>query len=140
MPFYNLVNLQKVREEMSPLAEIQRVKGELMKAGLVTYRKGEFARPHYHPNDEQFVFVLEGTRYSILGDEERLVGPGYLLHIPRNTRHGGISLSDKAVLFAVKSPAGSGVMGEDYHEAKDADDVEKRLLQKLKEYDEGKLF
>ena len=71
MPYYRLVDMEKICESMSPLAEIQRVKGELMKAGLVAYRKGEFSRPHYHPNDEQFVFVLEGKRYSILGDEER---------------------------------------------------------------------
>ena len=139
MPYYRLYDLAKVREEASPLAEIQRVKGELMKAGLVTYLRGEFARPHYHPNDEQFVFILEGKRYSILGDEERVVGPGDLLHIPRNTRHAAITLTEKVVSFAVKSPAGSGVMGEDYHEAADADEVVRRLRQKLKEYSEGKL-
>ena len=139
MPYYRLVDLEKIREEASPLAEIQRVKGELMKAGLVTFRRGEFARPHYHPNEEQFVFILEGKRYSILGDEERIVGPGDLLHIPRNTRHSAISLTERVVSFAVKSPAGSGIMGEDYHEAVDADEIERRLLQKLKEYGEGKL-
>ena len=139
MTYYRLGGLEKVREEASPMAEIQRVKGDLMKAGLVAYRKGEFARPHYHPHEEQFVYVLEGKRYSILGDEERIVGPGDLIHIPRNTRHAAISLTEKVVSFAVKSPAGSGVMGEDYHEAKDADEVEKRLLQKVKEYGEGKL-
>lgn len=139
MPYYRLTDLEKIREEVSPLAEIQRVKGELMKAGLVAYSKGDYARPHYHPNEEQFVFILEGKRFSILGDEERIVGPGDLIHIPRNTRHAAISLSDRAVSFAVKSPAGSGVMGEDYHEAKDADEVERYLLQKLQEYKDGKL-
>jgi quercetin dioxygenase-like cupin family protein len=139
MPYYRLANLQKVREDMSPLAEIQRVKGEFMKAGLVAYKKGEYSRPHYHPNEEQFVLVLEGKRYSILGDEERIIGPGDLIHIPRNTRHAAISLTENAVSFAVKSPVGSGVMGEDYHEAKDADEVEKHLLAKLKEFEQGKI-
>ncbi len=139
MPYYRLGDMEKIREDVSPLAEIQKVAGELMKAGLVRYRKGEFSRPHFHPNEEQFVYILEGKRYSILGDEERVVGPGDLLHIPRNTRHAAISLTDYALSFAIKSPAGSGVLGEDYNEAKDADEVEKRLLQKVKDFDAGKL-
>ncbi|MFC1492252.1 cupin domain-containing protein [Nitrospinota bacterium] len=133
MPYYQLFELEKVREEASPLAEIQRVKGELMKAGLVTYLKGEYPRPHSHPNEEQFVLVLEGRRYSIIGDEERVVGPGDLMHIPRNTRHGAITLDEKVVSFVVKSPAGTGVMGQDYHEAEDAEEVIKRLEEKLEE-------
>ena len=139
MPFYRLAGQEKVRKEASPPAEIQQAKGELMKIGLFTYPRGEIPRPHYHPNEEQFVYILEGERYFIVGDEERIVGPGDLVHIPRNTRHAAITLNDNSVMLYVKSPAGSGVKGEDTHEAKDADEVEKRLLQKLKEYNEGKL-
>ncbi len=133
MPYYKIFDMEKVREDASPEAEIQRVKGELMKAGLVTYNKGEFARPHAHPNEEQFVLIMEGKRYSILGDEERVVGLGDLLHIPRNTRHGAITLTDKVVSFVVKSPAGTGVLGQDYHEAEDVEEVIKRLKSKLEE-------
>lgn len=132
MPVYKIFEMDKLREEMSPAAEIQRVKGELMKAGLVTYMKREGSIPHYHPNDEQFVLILEGHRVSILDGEVIVSGPGDLIHIPRNTVHGGgRTLTKKSTAFAVKSPAGSGVMGEDYHEAENA----KELLEKI----EGKM-
>ncbi len=131
MPYYNIHDLEKKREDVSPLAEIKSIVGELMKFGIVTYYKGEGSKPHYHPNDEQFVFILEGRRHSILGDEERIVGPGDILHIPPNTRHGATTIDEKCVSLVVKSPAGSGVLGEDYNEAKDADDVLNRLSKKL---------
>ena len=133
MPYYNMNDMGVMSEAVSPLAEIQSIVGELMKFGLVTYYKGEGSKPHFHPNDEQFVFILEGQRMSILGDEERVVGPGDILHIPRDTRHGATTLSEKCVSIIIKSPAGSGVLGEDYNEAKDTDDVIRRLSENLGE-------
>jgi hypothetical protein len=35
------------------------------------------------------------------------------------------------VSFVVKSPAGTGVLGQDYHEAEDVEEVIKRLKSKL---------
>lgn len=133
MPFYKISELETLREAESPLAEIKKVAGELMKIGVVTYHKGHGAPPHYHPNDEQFILVLEGRRYFILGDEERIVGPGDLVHIPRNTRHGGRSLDGKCVMFVAKSPAGDGRLSQDYHAAADQEAVTARLNQKVKE-------
>lgn len=133
MPFYKIDELEKIREGVSPLAEIQKVVGEFMKVAIVTYYKGEGATPHFHPNDEQFVYVLEGQRASIVGDEEQIVGPGDFIYIPRNTRHGGRTITDKAVMFIAKSPAGDGVLGQDYNKALDAEDVTGRLEERLKE-------
>ena len=104
-----------------------------MKVGVVTYLKGEGAPPHYHPNEEQFYLVLEGRRYVIVGDEERVVEPGDLIHIPRNTRHGGRTLTEKSVFFVVKSPCGDGDLAQDYNKASDADEVIERLESKLDE-------
>lgn len=134
MPYYRIVEMEKLTEEASPIAQIQRVAGDLMKAGIVTYPKGLGATPHYHPNEEQFVLILKGRRYSVLGDEERIVGPGDLIHIPRNTRHGACTLDEECVMFTVKSPAGDGVLGQDYHEAHDAAEVIERLEAKLREF------
>ncbi len=133
MPFYRISELEKLREKESPLAEIQKVVGELMKVGIVTYHKGHGPPPHFHPNEEQFILVLEGRRYLICGDEERIIGPGDLVHIPRNTRHGGRSLDEKCVIFAVKSPAGDGRLGQDYNKASDAEEVVQRLNEKMEE-------
>ena len=107
------------------------VVGELMKAGIVTIPKGEGSVPHVHPNEERFVRILEGRRYMILGDEEREIGPGDLIHIPRNTRHGARTIDDNSVFFTVKSPSGDGDLNQDYRKASDADEIIERLREKL---------
>ena len=63
----------------------------------------------------------------VLGEEEQIIEPGHLVHIPRNTRHGVCAIGGAAVFFAAKSPVGSGDMGQDYNMAKDAEEVWKRL-------------
>lgn len=138
MPFYRISDMEakRVSESSVSPATAKTVPGELMKVGVVTYLKGEGATPHYHPNEEQFVLVLEGRRYVIVGDEERIVEPGDLIHIPRNTRHGGRTLTDKAVFFAAKSPCGDGDLAQDYNEAPDAAEVTERLTQKADEMSE----
>lgn len=124
MPVYKIFEMDKHKEDVSPEAEIQRVKGDLMKAGIVVYQKDKGAPPHCHPNDEQFNLILEGRRVMILDGEVTFAGPGDLIHIQRNSVHGGgRSLDEKCVFFAVKSPAGSGVMGEDYHPVDNADEL-----------------
>lgn len=126
MPFYDVSEMQAKRSSVSP-SESKSVAGELMKVGVVTYKEGEGPPPHYHPNEEQFMFVLEGRMRMVLGDEERIIGPGTLVHIPRNVRHGVRALGGPAVFFATKSPAGTGDMSEDYNKASDADEVWRRL-------------
>jgi len=134
MPVYKIFEMGKVREDASPEAQIRRVKGDLMKAGIVVYLKDKGAPPHFHPNDEQFNLVLEGRRVLILDGEAKLVGPGDLVHIPRNSVHGaGRSLDERCVFFAVKSPAGSGVMGEDYHGVDNAEELMRMVDVKVQE-------
>ncbi len=134
MPIHKIFEMDKIREDASPEAEIQRVKGELMKAGIVVYQKDKGAPPHCHPNDEQFNLILEGRRVMILDGEVATAGPGDLIHIPRNSVHGGgRSLDERCVFFAVKSPAGSGVMGEDYHAVDNAEELMRRVDAKVEE-------
>ena len=130
MPFYRISDMEAVRASVGP-ATAKTAPGELMKVGVVTYLKGEGAPPHYHPNEEQFYLVLEGRRYVIVGDEERVVEPGDLIHIPRNTRHGGRTIGEKSVFFVVKSPCGDGDLAQDYNKASDAEEVIERLESKL---------
>ena len=63
----------------------------------------------------------------VVGDEERVIEPGDLVHIPRNVRHGVCAIGGPAVFFAAKSPVGSGDMAADYNKAQDADEVWRRL-------------
>lgn len=113
---------------------MQRVKGELMKVGIVVYQKDKGAPPHYHPNDEQFNLILEGRRVMILDGKVAYAEPGDLIHIPRNSVHGGgQSLDEKCVFFAIKSPAGSGVMGEDYNAVDNAEELMRLVDDHVKE-------
>ena len=114
MPFYKQSEMKETSLPEQPMGIFKGLPGELLKVGFVTYPKGKISRPHYHPREEQFVYILEGRRYLILGEEEKIVGPGDLVHIPRNTVHGGIVLDEKTVLFAVKSPSGNGKLDQDF--------------------------
>ncbi len=106
---------------------MQTVAGELMKAGMITYQVGGGPPPHYHPNEEQFILVMDGKMNMILGDETRIIGRGDLVHIPRNERHGVVIVEGPAVFFQVKSPVGDGTMNQDYNKAADADEVRAQL-------------
>ena len=126
MGFYKISEMKPERSSVGT-AMRKTVAGELIKVGITTYQEGEGPPPHFHPNEEQFMLVLEGKMRMVVGDEERIVELGDLVHIPRNTRHGVCAIGGPAVFFAAKSPVGSGDMAEDYNKANDADEVWKRL-------------
>ena len=126
MPFFRISEMKAKKATVSSAME-KGVAGELIKVGVVTYQEGEGPMPHFHPNEEQFMLMLEGKLRMVLGEEERIIEKGDLIHIPRNTRHGVRAVSGPATFFAAKSPVGNGDMGQDYNRAKDADEVWKRL-------------
>ncbi len=126
MPIYNIAEMEEKRDSVGP-AVAKTVAGELIKVGIVTYQAGEGPPPHFHPNEEQFILMLEGRMRMVLGEEERVIGRGDLVHIPRNTRHGVCAIGGPAVFFAAKSPVGTGDLSQDYNKAKDAEEVWKRL-------------
>jgi quercetin dioxygenase-like cupin family protein len=126
MPFYKILEMEAKKSSSGP-AMAKSVAGELMKAGVVTYQDGEGPTPHFHPNEEQYMLMIEGKLNMILGDEEQIIEKGDMVHIPRNTRHGVVAVGGPAVFFAVKSPCGDGNLDQDYNRAGDADEVMGRL-------------
>jgi quercetin dioxygenase-like cupin family protein len=114
MPFYKIADMAGKHDGVNPLIESRTAVGEFMKVGIVTKPEGEGPPLHEHPNEEQFTLILEGEMHFILGDEDRVVGPGTLVHIPRNTRHRSRPVNGPCTVFAVKSPAGDGRMVQDY--------------------------
>ena len=103
------------------------VAGELIKVGVVSLQQGEEPEPHYHPNEEQFVMVLSGKLQMLVGDETAVVGPGDLVHIPRNVMHGIKVLEGPMVWFNCKSPVGNGDIKQDYTEAPNSSDMKATL-------------
>lgn len=123
MAFYQI---DKMNEKVSESGSIQKsVVGELMKAGIVTKPEGVGPPLHEQPNEEQFTLVLSGKLHYILGDEERIVESGDLIHIPRGVAHRSRSVGGPATFFTVKSPAGSGDLNEDHRRAEGAEEAEK---------------
>ncbi|MFC1491903.1 cupin domain-containing protein [Nitrospinota bacterium] len=132
MPFYNVSEMAKSHAESIPLREFQTLAGEMMKAGIVTYQKGHHgSTPHHHPNEEELAIILEGRLYFMIGDEERIIGPGDITHIPRNTWHGSITLGEKVVKFVVKSPVGDGNVSQDVHVLEDAEEILQGMQERL---------
>jgi quercetin dioxygenase-like cupin family protein len=85
MPFYKISEMETKYSSSGP-ATAKTVAGELMKAGVVTYQDGEGPTPHFHPNEEQYMLMIEGELNMILGEEQRIIEKGDMIHIPRNTR------------------------------------------------------
>ena len=53
---------------------------------LITVRPGKLARPHSH-GCEQMINVVQGTAWFRVGDEEKNVGAGDVIHIPKGAIH-----------------------------------------------------
>lgn len=53
-----------------------------------TFHPGEFVPPHIHPNQDEFLYILEG-QFDFVVDGQELIGtPGDLVKLPRGCAHG----------------------------------------------------
>lgn len=65
--------------------------------------------PHRHDRHDLFVVILRGQGTMRLGDEERPVGEGSILYVPRGTVHAFRNTSEEpAAAYAVYAPAFDG--------------------------------
>lgn len=62
------------------------IAGDRMQIALVSKEKGSGSRMHSHPN-EQFNYVLQDTFRVKVADQEQMMKPGDLVHIPANAPH-----------------------------------------------------
>lgn len=124
MPFYKIEEIARGFAGPGAVPNRAGVVGEFMKCGVHTKPEAEGQPLHEHPNEEQFTIILEGQMHWILGDEDRVVGPGTLVHIPRNTPHRSRPVNGPATYFAIKSPAGNGDMNQDHSRRPEAEEVE----------------
>ncbi len=67
-------------------------------------------RPHRHLHHDLLVIVLKGHGSMLLGSEERIVGAGSILFVPRGTTHAFRNRSEQpAIAYAVYTPAFDGL-------------------------------
>jgi mannose-6-phosphate isomerase-like protein (cupin superfamily) len=79
---------------------------------------------HYHDEQDELYFVHAGTARVEVGDEERLLGPGGMLHV-RSTTPRRVSNGGDADLVMLVVGGKDGYVGRDGHMV-DPADVERR--------------
>lgn len=87
------------------------VEGERMQIALVHKEKGTGSRLHYHPN-EQFNYILKGAFRARVEDKEKILHPGDLMHIPANTHHYLVAVSDGGGDYYVIKDMSWGIAGD----------------------------
>ena len=92
-------------EENFKLLELGRV--EHISQHLVWIRDRE--QPHRHDRHDLVAIIVRGSGKMRLGDEERAVGEGSILYIPRGTVHAFRNESGQvAMAYAIYTPAFDG--------------------------------
>ena len=127
MPIYRADEMEAPPDVVNPNVMMKQFGGDLIKVGIVSYEEGEAPPPHSHPNDEQWIYMLQGRVAHLLGDDVYAIGPGDLVHIPRNVVHGIKLLETPCRFFTCKSPAGSGNLSEDYTAVPNLDELKQKL-------------
>jgi quercetin dioxygenase-like cupin family protein len=62
-----------------------------------TLPPGTFVPPHIHPDQDEFLYILEGTFDFWLDGQEVQGGPGDLVTLPRGIPHGIFNKSDATI-------------------------------------------
>lgn len=69
------------------------VTAKTIEVGRYNYPGGTGASPHSHP-EEQIIHVISGTIRWRIGDDEQVLEPGGVIHIPSNIEHESNAVTD----------------------------------------------
>ncbi|MHB8733037.1 MAG: cupin domain-containing protein [bacterium] len=86
------------------------VTGSIIEVGRYRMAGGTGADPHKHPN-EQIIYLLKGRLRARVGDEERVVEAGELIHVPSDVVHEIRALEDSVFLSSKNLVDGKGSKG-----------------------------
>lgn len=89
---------------------------------------GTFVPPHIHPDQDEFIYVLEGAIDLRLADKEAQARPGDLVRMPRGVPHAYYNnqTTPSRALFWV-TPAGSlKLLFDQLHDLTDVEEVVRR--------------
>lgn len=75
--------LERPREKLL----IKRDETETIALGYVSLHEGESTKLASHSDEEEIFVVLKGKAMLMVGDEQKVVGPGDVAYVPRNTKH-----------------------------------------------------
>jgi quercetin dioxygenase-like cupin family protein len=83
--------------------ERQMIVGEKMMICRLRFAPNTVTPAHEHPH-EQMTIVEKGKVLFTLGDEQKVVQAGDVLHFPSNFWHGATMLDEEVILIDVFSP------------------------------------
>jgi quercetin dioxygenase-like cupin family protein len=108
VPFYNWKELAEDNSVYRPaVGGGGTITGQSIEVGDYYYPKGHRPGRHAHEH-EQIVTLLEGKMRVVLGDEERIVVPGQVFHVPSNLPHEVEVLEDSHFLSSKNLVGGMG--------------------------------
>lgn len=84
--------------------------GERIQVAMVHKEKGTGSRLHSHPN-EQFNYVLKGEIRARVEEEETMMKPGDLVHIPAHAAHYLVAVSEGGADYFVVKDTSWGIAG-----------------------------
>jgi len=89
------------------LSEPRVTRAERFSAGVVVLTPGKGHSRHNHPGVEEILYVVSGSGVQKVGDEERTIGPGMLVHIPPDVYHETVNAGwVEMVILAIYAPPG----------------------------------
>ncbi len=100
------------REQMNPLFARSVIHGDRLTVARVYLKKGCLVPMHQHDN-EQISNVFEGRLRFKVGEEERVVGPGEVLHIPPGVPHMAEALEECVCLDIFNPVREDWIRGDD---------------------------
>ena len=87
-------------------AEGSVIKGQRVQVAIVHKKRGSGSRLHHHP-----IYVLKGNLKARVEDQEKIVKPGGVIHIPANALHNTVATSDGDVTYYVAKDTSWGIAG-----------------------------
>jgi quercetin dioxygenase-like cupin family protein len=100
---YFIDKSQRTPRTIFPGVEIRTAAGAKMMLSYVTIEPRAVVEPHSHPH-EQGGIVLSGRARFIIGDEERVLGPGDMYCIPGGVTHKVVALEEGCTALDVFCP------------------------------------
>jgi quercetin dioxygenase-like cupin family protein len=109
---YQLAKWQDIPAQ-HPLPGIERrmMVGEKMMICRLEMKAHTVTPIHTHRH-EQMTIVERGRVRFFIGSEEKIVGPGDVLHFPSNQEHGATMLDEDVILFDIFAPVREDFLGQ----------------------------
>jgi quercetin dioxygenase-like cupin family protein len=98
MPFYRWDDMSRKNLAAPSESEGSIIIGDHVTLNRSVSEPGKVANPHTH-GCEQMINVVQGKARFLVGDEERVVTAGDIIHIPVGALHGFTNIGDEEFVY-----------------------------------------